>query len=246
MGLPVMYACHVSHIYIFYFQCFSIIVENFSTVSQFPTVFQDHAALASTLSVSSPKKTNIEEHNGGKNNDLKNAHHSGKTAKHDSSKHDETSAKKGQTTHTHKTTEDEEKSGKKHSSHDSANHSKHHHNANHEKHQGKYSDGHKAKKTNLLKGYRQQYHKHERKNHDSFWNNGEKKGNYEKFGSAHHKKHGEFRKKSAKHTKGEKGESNSYANKKTYKIEKPAHNHDGKQHLKLGNLQPHSGTVIKK
>lgn len=98
------------------------------------------------------------------------------------SKHDKASTKKGHKSSELHRTEDLEQGGKKHKHGHSDKHSSSHHGGGGDSHGAKFGEASKKSKANYKKGFREQFHKDELKNHDSFYSNGEKSGTYNIFG----------------------------------------------------------------
>ncbi|XP_065160737.1 transcription elongation factor B polypeptide 3-like [Atheta coriaria] len=102
---------------------------------------------------------------------------SGKDAKH----HVETANKGQHGSISHKIA-DEEKALKKTTSMSEGNHQSHKKAAAHQEHAAKHAEAAKHKKTNVLKGFHEKYHKNEHKQHDSFYSHAKKSGDWKTYG----------------------------------------------------------------
>ncbi|KAJ8965575.1 hypothetical protein NQ314_004035 [Rhamnusium bicolor] len=104
-----------------------------------------------------------------------------------SSVHDEEKARKGVSFKDLRKIDDEEGGGKKTVHHSKGSHKSYKKSGGASAHGAKFQEGSKRKKNNYKKGFREKYHKDEEKNHDSFYSNSQKSGEYKVFGKKHAK-----------------------------------------------------------
>ncbi|XP_018568502.1 hornerin [Anoplophora glabripennis] len=124
----------------------------------------------------------VDNKSGKKYSDHKHTKKSGKR-----SKHNEVKGRKGIDYKELQSVEDEEGGGKKTKFHTQGTHKSYKKSGGGSAQGLKYEESSDHKKNNLKKGFREKYHKDEKKNHDSFFSNSHKSGEYKVFGKGHEK-----------------------------------------------------------